>query len=154
MQQVFGAHIAAGPRRIRATAQAAKRRIETVDPGLDGRQRIGQGHAAGIVEMQGQLQRRKTLTDCPRQCLDLTRIRHASGVTQGHAASPQLGKTLDPVQHLPHSYIALHRATEHRRQRHIDRHRALANDADHFAELGKRLLAAHAQVGTVVRFAD
>jgi hypothetical protein len=58
---VFAADVAAGARRVGAAAQPAQRAVEAVDAPLHGGQHIGQPHAAGVVEVQRQLQAGETL---------------------------------------------------------------------------------------------
>jgi hypothetical protein len=154
MHDLLAADIAGGARRIGAAADAADRCVEAARAGVDARQHVRQPHAARVVEVQREPGGGPALHEGARERMHLPRIRHAGGVAQRDAARAQLvHEARAPAEHVRLGHVALDRAAEAARQRHVDRHARLPRERRHLGQRAERLLAQHAQVGQVVALA-
>src|SRR5690606_13492227 len=55
VHQIFGGQVAGGARGVGAATEAGDRRVERVDAAFQPDQRVGQGRAARVVQVQGEL---------------------------------------------------------------------------------------------------
>lgn len=112
MHEIFGADIAAGAGRVRAAAEAAERGVEAVDAGVQRCQRVGQAHAAGVVEVCGEYCLWPAVQHFAADTLDLRRVGHAGGVAEGDALYADLQQALHQLIDAPLGHVALERAAE------------------------------------------
>ncbi len=84
--------------------------------------------------MQGQIRWRNPLQDSAHQPIDLTRIGHAGGVSQGNALDPELLIGVDDLQHSVLIDPAFERATEGRGNAAVEPHLGAANEFDDLAK--------------------
>jgi len=61
VDEILGREVARGTRRVRAAAEASDGGVEVADPLVQADERVGEGRAPRVVQVQGELVRRTSL---------------------------------------------------------------------------------------------
>ena len=130
VHEILGAHVAARTGRERTPSQAAQRRVEAIDAGPKGGERVGQAHRPRVVKVGREDDVRPASLDGRAQRLHLRRIGHAGGVAQRDARDAGVVHALHELDDPRGGNLTLEGASEGGRQRRVHRGMALGQSHD------------------------
>src|SRR5438874_2012224 len=110
--QVLGGDVPRRPRRDRAAAKLAERRLERVHALLEGGEDIGEALAAGVVEVRGELDRGQPLARAGEKVAHLAWVGHPGRVAERDLLAAGLGQPRGDPEHSRRRHLALVRAPE------------------------------------------